>query len=246
MKKYLSKGILILILYLISNVVFAEETVNFAIGEWAPYTSERDKNGKFAELIVKEAFEAEGINVIYKYYPWKRSYGYARDGTVDGTFPWNKTPDRLKEFNINNEPICVDNGVYFHLKSLKFDWKTMEDLKKYKLGTILGFKQEKIYEKAGLKFISAYSEEKNFKLMLLGKVEVFETSQYVGYYTLNTMFNKKDAELFTHHPKVVEKNEYYILFTKNERGKELAQKFDKGLKKLKETGRYKEIEKQFF
>ena len=101
-------------------------TVRLAIGDWAPYTSPTDPKGKLAEEIVTQAFAEVGITTNYSYYPWKRSLEMAKGGAeTDGTFPWNSVKERNVDFILNKEPIMKDDAVYFHLKTTKFDWKTL-------------------------------------------------------------------------------------------------------------------------
>ncbi|MBF0228731.1 MAG: transporter substrate-binding domain-containing protein [Desulfamplus sp.] len=235
-------ALLLALVVMTSSSVFANQTVKLAIGDWAPYTSETDVKGKLLEEVVTEAFKLEGIDVKYDYFPWKRSYIYVEQGKSDGTFPWNKTTEREKEFYIHKISLIKDDGVYFHLKSKPFDWNTIEDLKKYKVGVTLGYKQEAMYKEKGIVADTVPNEEQNFKKMLAGRIDVYQTSNVVGYSAIKKLFSSTDAAKFTNHPKAVETDEYYILFSKKiPNGKELADKFDSGLKKLKESGGYYKI-----
>ena len=47
--------------------LYSNDTISNSTGEWAPYTSQNDPNGKVAETIVREAFKLEGIDVKYTY-----------------------------------------------------------------------------------------------------------------------------------------------------------------------------------
>ncbi|MBF0257927.1 MAG: transporter substrate-binding domain-containing protein [Desulfamplus sp.] len=227
---------------MIFSNVYANETVKLAIGDWAPYTSETDPKGNLLEKVVTEAFKAEGVTVEYSYFPWKRSYVNVEQGKFDGTFPWNKTPERDDAFYIHKISLIQDDGVYFHLKSKEFDWNTIEDLKKYKVGVTIGYKQEEIYKNNGIEADTVPDEIMNFKKILAGRIDVYQTSKVVGYATINKLFSPEDAAKFTNHPKAVETDEYYILFSrKTPNGKELADKFDSGLKKIKESGVYDKI-----
>ena len=220
----------------------AVETVTLAIGEWAPYTSEKNPNGKVMEKMMSEAFKLEGVEVVYVYRPWKRSLEMAERGVVDGTFPWNKTAERERIFAIPAGSIFTEESVYFHLKSKPFDWETIADLKKYKVGVTIGYKHEKLYLDAGIPADPVPSEELNFKKMLVGRIDVYRTSKDVGYETIKELFQADKAALFTHHPKVVEWAGLYVLFSKmTPNGKMLADKFDSGFKKLKESGAYDKI-----
>ena len=229
-----------------SSNLLANRTIDMAIGDWAPYTSETDQKGKLLEKIVTEAFKLEGINVHYDYFPWARSYGYVISGKYAGTFPWNKTQEREKEFVIHKMPLIKDEGVFFHLKSKTFDWKTIDDIKKYKAGVTVGYKQETTYKENGIVADVAPTEIANFQKLLLGRIDIFETSKIVGYDTIKKQFTPDEAKLFTHHPKAIEENAYYILFSrKSKDGKDLADKFDSGLNKLMKSGAYKKFVSEY-
>lgn len=224
----------------------AQNVIVCAIGDWPPYTSQDDQTAKLLEIIVEEAFALEGYRVVYKYFPWKRSYEMVKNGEYDVTFPWNKTPEREQDFVFNNEPLIKDESVFFHLKSLPFEWKKLEDIKKYRVGVTIGWKQEEIYAKNGIIADAAPSEEMNFTKIVRGRVDVYQTSKVVGYATIRKMFTREEAALFTHHPKVVEINNYFVMFPKNNpQGKAHAAILDKGLRRLKKSGRYDAIIAEF-
>ncbi len=235
----MNKAALILLLFLIPSSVLANETVRFAIGEWAPYTSATYGRENLLEFVVTESFKIEGINVEYKYFPWKRSYSLVENADFDGTFPWAMTEEHMKKFYMNKVSLITDDGVFFHLKSLPFDWETLDDLKKYSVGVTIGYKEEKIYKDNGITAQAVPTEDLNFKKILAGRIDTYQTSKIVGYSTINKIFTIEDADKFTHHHKPAVKNEFYILFSKKtSNGRKLADRFDAGLKKLKESGAY--------
>jgi polar amino acid transport system substrate-binding protein len=196
------------------STALANETIRLTIGEYLPYTSEKNVKAKVLKKIVVEAFKLEEITVSYSYFPWKRSYRSVENGDFDGIFPWNKFAERERLFHIHQLPILEDEYVYFHLKSTPFDWNTIEDLRKYKVGVTIGYKQEESFSKLGIKVDSAPSEESNYRKMLKDRIDVCPTAEEVGYATINYMFPLEVAKLFTHHPKVIEMNDYFILFSK--------------------------------
>lgn len=220
----------------------ASETVRLAVGEWAPYTSETDAEGKLLEKVTTQALALEGISVEYTYFPWKRSYLVAANGEFDGTLPWNKTEERAKEFVFPKTSLLKDENVFFHLKSTPFSWTKLEDLKRYRMGVTMGFKEEAIYKAQGIAAEVVTSEDLNFKKMRVGRIDVYQTSKRVGYVTLKKTFGQQETSVFTHHPKVVSESEYFVLFSRaTPRGQYLADKFDAGLKKLKASGGYDKI-----
>lgn len=235
----MKKNALLIFLLLIPYSTFANETVRFAIGEWAPYTSVNDARGRLLENIVTEAFKREGFSVEYEYFPWKRSYSLVESGQFDGTFPWAITEEHIKKFYINKIFLIKDEGVFFHLKSMQFDWNTLEDLKKYSVGVTIGYKEEQIYKENGIIAQSVPTEDLNFKKILAGRIDVYQTSKIVGYEIIKKIFTAEEASQFTNHPDPAVVNEFYILFSKKtSNGQKLADIFDAGLKKLKESGAY--------
>jgi len=237
-----NKTALLLLLLLMPHSTFANETVRFAIGEWAPYTSSTDPKGRILEIIVTEAFKLEGIDVKYKYFPWKRSYLLVESGVFDGTFPWAMTEKHMKNFHMNKISLIKDDGVFFHLKSLPFDWVTIEDLKKYSVGVTIGYKEEQIYKENGIIAESVPTEDLNFKKILAGRIDVYQTSKIVGYEIIKKLFTVEEANQFTNHPRPAVINEFNILFSKKtSNGQRLADIFDAGLQKLKESGAYDSI-----
>lgn len=242
--KKIALAIVVTALY--ATIAIAGETVKFAIGDWEPYTSSTNEKGKMIEKVVTEVFKLEGIDTKYDYYPWKRSMLLVEKGESDGSFPWIKTPEREKDCVFAKSILFKDEAVYFHLQSKPFEWKSLEDIKKYKVGVTLGYSDEKYYQDNGIAAESVPSEVLNFKKMLGGKIDVYKTSKNVGYAIINSNFTPEDAKKFTNHPTAVTVDDYYILFSKkNPNAQALADKFDAGLKKLKDSGAYDKIIAEF-
>lgn len=225
-----------------STIGLASGVVNLAVGEWPPFTSERDDKARLLEKVVTAAFKLEGLDVKFSYFPWKRSYIRTSQGDFDGTFPWTRTPEREQLFTFGSVPLVTDHSVYFHLKSTRFDWTTLDDLKNYKVGVTAGYKNEGVYKNLGIVADAAPSEELNFRKLIAKRIDVYETSKMVGYATLNKTLPPEQVRLFTHHPRPSELNDYFIMFARTTpNGRVLADKFDAGLKKLKASGVYAKI-----
>jgi len=222
---------------------FGNEVVKFAVGEYPPYTSARHPNARILEVLVKAAFKLQAIDVEYGHYPWKRSFALAKNGDVDGTFPWLKSPARLQDFYIGDQEIYQDQGVYWHLRSTSFDWNTSEDLRRYKFGVTVGYtRTQEFYNKLGIKAETEVTEESNFKKLLAGRIDVYRTSKVVGTYLVDSLFSAKARNRFVFHPKVSDDSSFFILFSKKtDRGKRLEREFALGLEKLKASGRHQKI-----
>jgi len=223
----------------------AEEVVRLTNGDWAPYYSKKLKHYGVASRIVKEAFALEGVRVEYGFFPWKRGFKMAEAGKWDGAVAWNKTPEREKFFYFSD--VLWESGwVFFHLKSYPFDWNSLDDLKNVKIGGTL----EYIYtveflaaeQEGRLKVDRVTTDEQNFRKLLSGRIRIFPQLTDVGFYQLQQLFKPETVKLFTHHPKPLGTHHDYVLLSKKiERNKRLITLFNKGLKKLKDSGKHKQF-----
>jgi len=240
---------IILVLLVSTNIYSKEYIVTFTVGEWVPFTSQKDEKGKIAQNIVSEAMKLEGITVKYRYVPWKRAFVEALRVDADGTVPWYITKDRLTKFHYSKVPIISTKTVFFHLKTLDLKWNSYSDLNKYRVGGVLGFKTGQLLVEQGVKveFISAISQ--NFKKMIKGRIDIAPASILVGLHIIKNTFSPEIAKLLTYSEKEIfneSEKTYLIVSKKHPRGKELVDKLDSGILKLKKSGRYQEILDEIF
>jgi polar amino acid transport system substrate-binding protein len=224
----------------------AEETIRLTNGEWQPYFSEHSPHYGFASHIISEAFALVGVRVEYGFFPWKRALESAKKGQWDGGAAFWDSEERRKHFYFSEEPVVPTEMAFFHLKSTEFDWNGVEDLKDLKIGATLEyFYGEELdeAEKASLLHIERVgSDELSLKKLLKGRIDVFPGDLMVTYAQIQDTFSAEEAALFTHHPKTFESRGLYLLFSKQVEGNEqMRDLFDKGLRQLKESGRYEEI-----
>jgi len=76
----------VIVIFLLSTSVYANEVIKIAAGDWEPFTSSREKNANIAEKIVIAALNLEGVDIKINYYPWKRSYNNVLNGKHVGLF----------------------------------------------------------------------------------------------------------------------------------------------------------------
>jgi len=231
---------------LTANSLLHADDFKMATGDWAPLTHSSDPKSQLLEHLVSAAFALENSTVSYDYFPWKRCLYNVENGHFDGTFPWLKTTARAEIYNFTATPLYVDNIVYFHLAETAFDWTVIEDLRKYQVGVTSGFERVDSYKALAIPAQEVPEEYLNFEKLLAGRIDVYETSEAVGYAILNDRFSTEDAARFTHHPKPREQSEYYMMFSKTANNAQSAmENYERGLQKLQANGRYDEIVNQF-
>lgn len=223
----------------------AENTVCLAIGEWPPYFSNKMKQYGLLAEVIHEAFSLEGIQITYQFYPWKRALEYVKIGECNGSPGWTKTPEReiLYYYSV---PIFESKGVFFHLKSYPFTWKTVEDLKGIPMGGTIGFDYGEMIqnaEKSGQISIDRISSDKqNFKKLLAGRISIFPELIEVGLEELRNDFTPEEIKLVTFHPKPYRSSSYYLLMSRqNKHNETILAAFNRGIEQLKANGRFNEI-----
>jgi len=223
----------------------AGETIRIATAEWKPFISESLKhNGVYTHLIT-EAFALEGIEVEFGFFPWPRAEDFARTGEWDAMATLVSTPEREKVFYLSSVAYS-SKRVFFHLKSFSFDWETMDDLKGLDIGATIGYRYGEEFENAekeeNISVLRVSRDSQNFEMMLKGRIKIFPFTLEAGYFMLSKDFSSEDAGKITHHPRILQKADYHLMFPKSsDKSQRLLELFNKGLKQLKESGRYDQM-----
>jgi len=233
--------LLVLLSLTLVSKVYALEQVEFSIGDWSPYTSQSDQNGKLAESIIIEAFELEGVKVKLIYNKWSDSYDEALNGVTDGTFPWSIKENSLIDFYIS-QTLIAQKQVFFSLESTGFDWLSFDDLSQYKIAATKAYAHIQDLEKNNINYILSNTDLDSFNKVLSGEADAYPSSEVVGKQLINSTYSKVDAAKFVTHPiPMTIDNMYLLVSKKKDNGEEIIQTFNKGLIKLQLSGRYNTI-----
>ncbi len=237
-------GILVLVLMCFSLSV-RSETVTLASGEWKPFLSQSLPNNGIVAQVVKEAFDLEGINVLYEYYPWARAESLSSVGKVDGTLIWSKNQKR-EQYHLYSAPVMKISIHFFYHQGNPLHWDTLKDL----VGRNIGITRSYAYGvdllnaiKSGeLKGEEATSDEQNLQKLVKGRIDLFPMHKEVGLYLIQNELSPEERKKLTYHPKPLTELDYHLMISKNTvNGPELIHKFNRGLSKLRKSGRYKTL-----
>jgi len=221
---------------------YAEETIRIANNEWPPFHSEFLEHYGVASRIVKEAFMLEGIKVVYDFFSYKRALFLVKIGEWDGSLAWIYSEERA-QFALFSKPIAINQQVFFYQKNSNFRWNAFNELIGKSVGIVnIEAHVPKILqmEKSGNLHIERVKDEEiNFRKLLGGRIQLALLSLDPGYHLLHRHFNPSQIKTITHHPKVVsEKPLHLILSKKKPRNQYLLKVFNKGLQRLKTSGKY--------
>lgn len=226
----------------LSSLSVAEEKIRLTTGEFPPFTSQNLKHNGVITRIVTEAFALEGVTVEYGWYPWKRAYSQAKEGSWNGSSYYKKTPEREKDF-IYSDVLTTAEYVFFHKKDFSFDWNDFQDLSGIPIGGTLGYFYRELFsplEKTGILDVQWTSDDKsNMGKLLKDRIRIFPSNLDATYYLLHKEFTPEEVSNITHHPKTLsDHGSFLILSKKIKENVRFMKLFNRGLQRLKDSGKY--------
>lgn len=236
----------IIYLWLLGTPYVAAESIVVTTGEWPPLISEKQSEGGPISVVVKEAFALKGIEVKFRFLPWKRAMREVSHGSAVASSAWRKTDARMQDFMFSDE-IYDNQNVFFYLNANKFHWQQFSDLKKYYIGGALGYVYSEEFQQAELQGefeVTRVNKERSLVGMLLsGRIDAFPANREVGLHLIRTVA-PETFHRFAIHPKALTRKPVHLLVNKGAKGQALLDQFNAGLLELKSSGRFDEIHSQ--
>ncbi|SDG40288.1 MULTISPECIES: ABC transporter substrate-binding protein [unclassified Duganella] len=230
-------------LLMLSAGARAAEVITLTNSEWVPYTSQQLPHNGPLSRIVSEAFALEGVEVRYVFRPFGRAYAEAATGYAHGSILWStsgRDSDRQRRF-IFSDVVFDGQSVLFHLKSYPFRWQGYAQLAGVRMGGTAGY--EYAFDK--YPYISmdrtAVTDEANFRKLAAGRLDVFPANLDVGRAIMRNVLTPEQAELVTWDPNPYNITHYHLMLNKlNKDNPRYLALFNKGLRRLRDSGKYDE------
>ncbi|WP_020405646.1 substrate-binding periplasmic protein [Hahella ganghwensis] len=245
------------VLFLSSSHAYAGDsrhTVYITNGEWPPFLSEHLPHFGYASHVITEAFHSVGIEVEYGFFPWKRSYRYAKNGKDptgkrwNGTAIWVYTDERAESFHYT-DPVVIDEEVLYSLRSKPVQWTQIEDLQGKRIGATLHtvYPPLEAAEKKGVLVLTrAANYDLLFRRLLLGEVDAVPLTKRVALYFLHVSLSSSDRHKITYHPTVIQVRKYHLILSRVLEGNvELVDLFNEGLMRIEANGVLNDLTQKF-
>ncbi len=217
------------------------EKITLVTGEWPPYTSEHLENYGAITEIISIAFQEIGQEIEYKFYPWRRGFDLVKKGKAWAIFPYFYTEERTKHVFYSDTLFSGRTKFFYYKKKKDYTFDTLDDLKNYKVGGIIGYFYEKDFKKAGLQINYSVDEFSSFKKLMSGRTELSPLDEVVGWQLITIHF-PEERHNFGVLDKPLHVGGLHLLASKKYSGsKELLEQFDAALRKLKNNGTYDTI-----
>ncbi|WP_147822417.1 substrate-binding periplasmic protein [Salidesulfovibrio onnuriiensis] len=214
--------------------------------EWPPYSGSDLPGQGACVMIARKAFEAVGYELRVVFLPWKRAVMTARtDPKFAGYFP-EYFAERVETDFYFSERMGESPLGFIELKSDPIRWETLDDIRKYTVGVVSGYVNEKRFDdmvlRGQVRVDPVVDDKTNLKKLLGGRIDTAVMDPLVLRYLI-----KSERDLWGQgglvqlNPRLLDTKGLYLCFRKTRYGKRIRDLFNKGLAKLdwqKEQERY--------
>ncbi|MCH8499961.1 MAG: transporter substrate-binding domain-containing protein [Marinobacter sp.] len=236
-------------LWLLAGTAWAADEVVLAVeDDWAPYAAVlapgQEPEG-FAVDIVRAAFNSQGITVRLLAVPFNRCMFMAATGRVDGCFNATITTGNLEVYHWHQTPMFREALAIFGLAEAPHDGVTLADLSGKRVAYTLGYTYPtELMQREDVTFHGVQSDELLIRMLVAGRVDYILLNEMPGYLRLLDM---PDAQGRVHKVGTISMDGFWIAFSRedSERSQSLAERFERGLAELKDSGRYASMERDF-
>jgi len=236
------KGLLLaaLILAALPIQTMAEpRTVELASDPWCPHTCPGDPaHPGYMVEIARSAFALSGLTVTYRGMSWTRAMSDAREGRIDGIV--GTLASRAAELDLPQEGFGRNYYVFAVRDDDPWTLAGLESLEERTIGAVQGYS----YSPALDPWMANHRDQiqamggegaldRNLRKLVAGRIDTVIEDEIVLLYRLKTWPDANRIRVAGR----IESGALYVAFSRrNGRGKDLARKFDAGVRTLRATG----------
>jgi polar amino acid transport system substrate-binding protein len=251
MRSFLGAGLLGLLALMLIPYSFASSSyVTIATTEYPPYTGQSLVKKGYVNHIISSAFRQEDIDVRYVFVPWSRAMQETQDGTFDAVSYGSYQEGRNKKF-FHSELLIKENVFLFGLKNkVPKTWSSLTELVHFRVGITRGYS----YNEAFWSFVEIVehppsivnTDLQNFKMLMLQRIELFPMEEFAARHLLNHHFSIEQVRNIQMLLPAIRKSSMHLLISKTSpKAKQLLETFNRGLARLKTSGKLATFEQQF-
>ena len=219
----------------------AKESITIATGEYSPFASSTLQDNGYVNHVITRAFALEGIDVTFKYLPWKRAAVATQKGEFGATSFWYRSDEREKHFYYS-DAVNNEQTVFFYRKDKPLkQWSTLSDLSDFTIGATIGYTYTTEFwaaaESKQLNVSQVVTDKANMKKLVAGRIDLFPAGIVLGHTLLQDNFIFGMASTIDYNTKPLVSVTGHLLFPRiTPDSKRLVTLFNKGLKSLAKSG----------
>jgi polar amino acid transport system substrate-binding protein len=224
-------------------------TVHLVAGPgFAPLSDPNLPGGGMAAEIITAAFARVGDGVTIEFEPWARGYADARDQRYDGTFPYGRTPERMRDFLFSDvvyaqvsHPYVLAAGTWSTGDLRDLTGKTMCNPEGYLMQAPI----RALVDSGAIKVESPPAMVQCFKMLQTGRVDFIDCTEVQAKALAMRVFGR--ADMVRALPVVLGTGGSYLIVSRQRADHDrILADFNRGLALLKLSGVYDQIVQRQF
>lgn len=224
------------------QIVHERNPVEMACAMFPPYKIE-SKNEKLAHSgidleVIRAAFAVTGREVIFDFYPWKRTVNMATRGQTDGLCGCAYRPEREQQFIYSDMLGLHSQGVFIREDSSLENIDQLSDMTGHSIAAVRGYAVHKELENiSGIRTIEANDDNQLLRLLLANRVDAIYSYRDIILYRMAMNSETRHIRYYE-----LSSQPYYLCFSrKRPEAEQIVEDFNKGLRTIRFNGQYQKI-----
>jgi polar amino acid transport system substrate-binding protein len=232
-------GYLLLALLFTRPIPVQAEQLLLATGEFPPYVGSSLANQGVASQIVSAAFSAVGHEVSLRYLPWRRASAETASGKYAASYPWAMNKQRQEQF-LFSQPIYIDHVRFFARLDQGLDADRRWHGKRLCIPDGWDITQvQRQIDHYQLQVEQPSDIANCFHMVEAGRVDLTAINRMVGNHVLEELPAGHNIGVVGE--EIALDVNYLIIPRSHPRAPQLLAEFNKGLRRIKQNGRYLNI-----
>lgn len=192
--------------------------------------------------VARAALEPKGYKVSLELVPWARAVHCAKVGRCDGLYLSYYVEER-KQWFVFSDPIGELRTGFFKLKSHDISFKTLDDLRPYRIGMTRGAAVSEEFDKADfLEKNPVPHHTTNVKKLLRGRLDLVVAAKPVFEYLIRTTLPEDEYNRIEFlEPSLSSQTLHMAISKKSANYEQKLKDFNDGLARIKADGTYDRI-----
>ncbi|MGL6048088.1 MAG: substrate-binding periplasmic protein [Vogesella sp.] len=213
----------------------AGRVVNLASTDYPPYFSPQLPGDGVVAAITRAALAKHGHTLRLHYRPWARLMAEVQAGQFDGVMAVWYEPARAEYLHYSQPLVNTVMGFYGRVdKPLAI--QPLSGLRTRVIGTVRGYKNPDVFERAGLKQELAADDQTNLRKLAAGRLDLVLIDKVLAQHLLASLSPKERQSIRWQDPPLAVMPLHVGLRRQLADGEQLLADFNDGLQTLRKTG----------
>lgn len=243
MTRYLA-ALLTLTLALLCGTAYAGRVVNLASTDYPPYFSPQLPGDGVVAAITRAALAKHGHTLQLHYRPWARLMAEVKAGQFDGVMAVWYEPARAEYLHYSLPLVNTVMGFYGRVDK-PLPTLPLTELRTRVVGTVRGYKNPDVFDRAGLKQELAADDLTNLRKLAAGRLDLVLVDKVLAQHLLGHLSPAERLAIRWQEPPLEVMPLHVGLRRELPDGEQLLADFNDGLQTLRKSGQLAALIRQY-